>query len=51
MSIFTIFLIVLLIAWMLGVGVFQVAGGLINILLVFAVISLVLHYVRGTRTA
>jgi hypothetical protein len=51
MSIFTIFFIVLLIAWLLGVGVFHVAGGLIHILLVFAVISLVLHFVRGTRTA
>jgi uncharacterized membrane protein YtjA (UPF0391 family) len=51
MSIFTIFFIVLLIAWLLGVGVFHVAGGLIHILLVMAVISLVLHFVRGTRTA
>jgi Family of unknown function (DUF5670) len=51
MSIFTIFFIVLLIAWLLGVGVFHVAGGLIHILLVLAVVSLVLHFVRGTRTA
>jgi len=51
MSIFTIFFVALLIAWLLGVGVFHVAGGLIHILLVFAVISLVLHFVRGTRTA
>jgi len=51
MSIFTIFFIVLLIAWLLGVGVFHVAGGLIHILLVMAIISLVLHFVRGTRTA
>jgi hypothetical protein len=51
MSIFTIFFIVLLIAWLLGVGIFHVAGGLIHILLVMAVISLVLHFVRGTRTA
>jgi Family of unknown function (DUF5670) len=51
MSIFTIFFIVLLISWLLGVGVFHVAGGLIHILLVLAIISLVLHFVRGTRTA
>jgi uncharacterized membrane protein YtjA (UPF0391 family) len=51
MSTFTIFFIVLLIAWLLGVGVFHVAGGLIHILLVLAIISLVLHFVRGTRTA
>jgi len=51
MSIFTIFFVILLIAWLLGLGVFHVAGGLIHILLVLAVISLILHFVRGTRTA
>ncbi len=51
MSIFTIFFIVLLLGWLLGVGVFHIAGGLIHILLVLAVISLVLHFVRGARTA
>jgi hypothetical protein len=50
MSIFTIFFVILLIAWLLGLGVFHVAGGLIHILLVLAVISLILHFVRG-RTA
>lgn len=51
MSIFTIFFVILLVAWLLGLGVFHVAGGLIHILLVLAVISLILHFVRGTRTA
>jgi hypothetical protein len=52
MSIFTILFVVLLVAWLLGLGVFHVAGGLIHILLIFAVISLILHFVRGrTRTA
>ena len=50
-SIFTIFFAVLLVAWLLGVGVFHVAGGLIHILLVLAAISLILHFVRGARTA
>jgi hypothetical protein len=50
-SIFTVFFIVLLIAWLLGVGVFHVAGGLIHILLVLAAVSLILHFVRGARTA
>jgi hypothetical protein len=50
-SIFTIFFMVLLVGWLLGVGVFHVAGGLIHILLVLAAISLVLHFVRGARTA
>jgi hypothetical protein len=30
--------------------VFHVAGGLIHILLVFAVIFLILHFVMGART-
>ena len=51
MSIFTIFFAVLLVAWLLGFSVFHVAGGLIHILLVLAVISLILHFVRGGRTA
>jgi uncharacterized membrane protein len=50
-SIFTIFFIVLLIGWLLGVGVFHVTGGLIHILLVLAAISLILHFVRGARMA
>ena len=51
MSIFTILFVVLLIAWLLGVSVFHVAGGFIHILFIFAVISLILHFVRGrTRT-
>ncbi|HXZ81515.1 MAG TPA: lmo0937 family membrane protein [Terriglobales bacterium] len=48
MSIFTILFIVLILAWLFGFGVFHVAGGLIHILLILAVISLILHFVRGT---
>jgi hypothetical protein len=51
MSIFTILFVVLLVAWLMGFTVFHVAGGLIHILLIFAVISLILHFVRGPRTA
>ena len=52
MSIFTILFVILLAAWLLGLTVFHVAGGLIHILLIFAVISIILHFVRGrTRTA
>ncbi len=39
MSIWTILFIVLLIAWIGGFTVFHAAGGLIHLLLVFAVIS------------
>jgi uncharacterized protein DUF5670 len=41
--------IVLLVAWIMGWTVFHVAGGLIHLLLILAVISLVLHLVRGGR--
>jgi uncharacterized protein DUF5670 len=49
-SVFTILFIVLLLAWILGWGVFHVASALIHILLIVAVISLILHFVRGART-
>lgn len=49
MSIFTILFVVLLVAWLLGLSVFHVTGGLIHILLIVAVISLILHFVRGRR--
>jgi uncharacterized protein DUF5670 len=41
--------VVLLVAWLMGFVVFHAAGGLIHLLLVIAVISLVLHFVRGGR--
>jgi hypothetical protein len=47
MSVWTILFIILLIAWLCGVTVFHVAGGLIHLLFVFAVISLILHVVLG----
>jgi uncharacterized membrane protein (DUF485 family) len=39
--------VILLIAWLLGFLAFNVAGGLIHILLVIAVIAIVMHFVRG----
>lgn len=42
---------VLLIMWLLGFTVFHVAGGLIHLLLILAVISLVMHFVRGRSVA
>lgn len=50
MSIFSILFVILLIAWIMGWGVFHVAGGLIHLLLIVALISLVLHFVRGPRS-
>jgi hypothetical protein len=51
MSIWTILAVILVIAWLGGFTVFHAAGGLIHLLLLFAVISVVLHFVLGTRTA
>jgi hypothetical protein len=39
--------IILLVLWVLGFVAFHVAGALIHLLLILAVISLVLHFVRG----
>jgi hypothetical protein len=44
----TLFL-VLLVAWIMGFTVFHVAGGLIHLLLIVALVSLVLHFGRGGR--
>lgn len=38
-------------AWLLGFVVFHVAGGLIHLLIVIAIISFVMHLVRGRKTA
>jgi len=50
MSVWAILFVVLLIAWLGGFTGFHVAGGLIHLLLVFAVISLILHFVMGRQT-
>jgi hypothetical protein len=51
MSIFTILFVILLVAWILGWGVFHVASGMIHLLIIAAVIALILHFVRGTSRA
>jgi hypothetical protein len=40
----------LLIAWIGGFGVFHVASAAIHVLIVLALISIVLHFVRGRST-
>ena len=42
--------VLLVIAWLLGWGVFHVAGGLIHILLVIAVVVFLLNFISGRRT-
>jgi hypothetical protein len=44
---FLILFVVLLVAWLLGWFAFHAVGALIHILLIVAVISLVVHFVRG----
>ena len=43
---FLVLFFVLLIVWLVGWLAFHVAGGLIHLLLVFAVIALVIHIIR-----
>ena len=45
-----ILFVVLLVLWLLGFFAFHVAGGLIHLLLIIAVIALIIHFFRG-RTA
>ncbi|WP_293883694.1 lmo0937 family membrane protein [Sphingomonas sp.] len=40
---------VLVVLWLLGFLAFHVAGGLIHLLLVVAVIMVVIHFVSGRR--
>jgi hypothetical protein len=47
-----LFLFVILLAmWLMGLFAFHVAGGLIHLLLIIAVISLVVHFVKGRSAA
>lgn len=41
--------VILLILWVLGFAVFQIAGGLIHILIVVAVIVVIYQFVTGRR--
>lgn len=49
--IFLVLFFVLLIGWFLAWIAFHVAGGLIHLLLIVAVIALVLHFIAGGRRA
>jgi hypothetical protein len=48
---FLILFFVLIGAWLILWAAFHIAGGLIHILLVVAVIALILHLVRGRSAA
>ena len=46
---FLVLFFILLVLWLLGFAAFHVAGGLIHLLLIVAVISLIVHFVSGRR--
>lgn len=41
--------IILFVVWILGWTAFHIAGGLIHLLLILAVISVIVHFFRGRR--
>jgi Family of unknown function (DUF5670) len=45
---FLVVALILVLAWIGGFVVFHVAGFFIHLLLILAVISLIMHFVRGT---
>ena len=47
--VFLILFAVLMAAWLIGWLMFHVASALIHMLLLFAVVSFILHFVRGRR--
>jgi hypothetical protein len=47
---FAMLAIFLVVAWLLGFVVFHVAGGLIHLLLVIALISFIWHLFTGRKT-
>ncbi len=49
--IFLILFFVLIGVWLAGWAAFHIAGGLIHLLLILAVVSLVVHFVSGRRSA
>ncbi|HEY6349215.1 MAG TPA: lmo0937 family membrane protein [Candidatus Angelobacter sp.] len=46
---FLLIAVVLIILWLLGWLVFKIAGALIHLVIVVAVIMFILHLIRGTR--
>ena len=48
---FLILAVVLVVLWLGGFTLFHVSGFLIHLLLIFAVISVIMHFVTGRRAA
>jgi Family of unknown function (DUF5670) len=49
LAIFLFLFLILLLAWIVGFVIFHVAGALIHLLLVAALVLLIVHLVRGAR--
>ena len=47
---FAMLAVIFIVAWIFGFVIFHVAGGLIHLLLLVAIISLVWHFVAGRRS-
>ena len=47
---FLILAVVLVILWLGGFTMMHVTGGLIHLLLLFALISVIVHFITGRRT-
>src|ERR1051326_5928326 len=50
-SMFLALFVILLVMWMLGFFALHVAGGLVHLLLIIAVIALLVHFFRGRSVA
>lgn len=48
-EVFLLFALILILAWIGAFVVFHVAGFLIHLLLIFAIISVIVHFARGAR--
>jgi hypothetical protein len=46
---FIAFAVILGLAWILGFGVFHVASAAVHVLVLLAIASVVLHFVRGQK--
>lgn len=42
--------VILVVAWLLGFGVFHVSSGLIHLLLLVAVVVILMRFLQGRRT-
>lgn len=48
-AMFLAIFVFLLLLWLLGWAAFHVAGGVIHLLLILAIVALIVHFFRGRR--